>query len=75
MSTTYFEEELSIPDSEKKRRVELFVCDFHGPSQLYLRVDDNDSRTMVIDKEQAKSLVLALQVAMGYLGYAPHPKF
>jgi len=75
-TNTYFEEDLPIGDKKasakvgkKTRKMELFVRDYFGTHQLYLRIDNDDPRTIRLDKANAKALLAGLEGAMRYLSY------
>lgn len=69
MSVEYYEGELSIANSDQKRSVRIIVSDFYGTQELYLRVDEDEPRTMMLTKEEAREFLAGLQGAMDYLGY------
>jgi hypothetical protein len=75
-STFYFEGEVPLGDmkaaakyGKKGRKIELFVSDFFGTHELYLRIDDDEPGTVRLSKAQARELLVGLQGGMSYLGY------
>ncbi|MDA3797855.1 MAG: hypothetical protein PF692_02115 [Kiritimatiellae bacterium] len=72
MSTTcYYESDLPVANSDKKRNVEIMVsnCNSYGTSEICLRVDHDESNTILIQKEEALKLLEALKTTVGYLGH------
>jgi len=68
-ATYYYEGELPFCDKEGTRKFELFVSDFFGTHELYLRIDDDVEKTVRLDKRQARKLLEGLEGAMIYLSY------
>lgn len=75
-TTTYFEAELPLGDKDapaeggkNTRKIELFVSDFFGTHEIYLRIDDDEPGTVRLDKAEAKVLLEGLGDAMRYLSY------
>jgi len=79
MSTTfYYEDKLYPPNDdgvadEEKQETDLaiFVSNFHGKHQVYLRVNDEDGveKTLCLNKEQVQNLHHGIDYAGSYLGY------
>ena len=76
MTTIYYEADLPLGDKEaaskckkKTRKVGVFVSDFFGTHELYLRTDDDVLSTVRLDKEEANALLEGLSAAMRYLSY------
>ncbi|MFH0910962.1 MAG: hypothetical protein V1918_05620 [Planctomycetota bacterium] len=74
--TCYYEANLPLGDkaasskgSKKTRKIELFVSDFFNTHEIYLRIDDDDDRTMRLDKVEARALLDGLSNAMRFLSY------
>ena len=72
----YFDKELPLGDEESAtknheaaRRLEVFVSDFFGTHEIYLRVDGDAEGTIRLGREDAKELVEGLAAAMRYLSY------
>jgi len=75
-TTTYFEAELPVGDKDASaeggkntRKIEMFVSDFFGTHEIYLRIDDDEPGTIRLDKAGAKALLEGLSEAMRYLSY------
>ena len=75
-TTTYFEADLPLGDKDASgedgkntRKIELFVSDFFGTHEIYLRIDDDEPGTVRLDKASARDLVEGLGEAMRYLSY------
>ena len=75
-TTVYFEAELplgdkgvSAEDGKNVRKIELFVSDFFGTHEIYLRIDDDEPGTIRLSKADARALLGGLEDAMGYLSY------
>lgn len=70
MATTfYYEGELPFGNKEGIRKVELFVSNFFGSPEIYLRIAENVEHTVLLDKEQARKFLEGLESAMQYLSY------
>ena len=75
-TTTYFEADLALGDKDASgeggkntRKIEVFVSDFFGTHEIYLRIDDDEPGTIRLDKANAKALLEGLGEAMRYLSY------
>ena len=75
-TTTYFEADLplgdrnaSADDGKNTRKVEIFVSDFFGHHQIYLRIDDDEAGTIRLGKADSRALLEGLEDAMRYLSY------
>lgn len=75
-TTTYFEADLPLGDKDASgeggrntRKIEVFVSDFFGTHEIYLRIDDDEPGTIRLDKANARYLVEGLSEAMRYLNY------
>ena len=75
-TTFYFDADLPLgdktkrsPEGRKSRKAEVFVSDFFGTHEIYLRIDDDEDGTVRLGKHESRDLLVGLQAAMDYLGY------
>jgi len=75
-TTTYFEADLPLGDKDapakngdNTRKIKVFVSDFFGTHELYVRIDDDEPGTIRLDRTYARALFEGLEEAMRYLSY------